>query len=73
MTQYDLFGETPQKTVPEKKETIPIKTKQWYSIDGYKEPGLVILIMDKWVEMDSSVSPCSYARIEDLTLTSKPQ
>jgi len=65
MTQYNLFGETPPiATLP---KTTTVTKGQWYNIDGYKDPGLVSQVMDKWVELDSDVSPCWYARIKDLT------
>jgi len=66
MGQLNLF-DLPINKTPEKKEPQKIKAKKWYNIDGYTDPGLVTLVMDKWVELDSSVSPCFYARIIDLT------
>jgi hypothetical protein len=66
MTQYNLFDKpTPIANI--KTTSTKVKQGQWYNIDGYKEPGLVTLIMNKWVELDSNVSPCFYAKIEDLT------
>ena len=58
--QLSLF-DLPIKKAPVKKET-EIK-KEWYNINGYKDPGLVTLVMSKWVKMDESKSPCHYARV----------
>jgi len=67
LNQLSLFDQPIENTPIKKVKESKIKVGGLYNIDGYKEPGTVIYIMDTWVQLDAYTSPCSYARIEDLT------